>query len=294
MAGRPGGGIGDGRGKLALDRNLLADPGPGRAFVIEFGVNPVLTHRPHFNPTQTSWIAVTFGTTAAFRWRDPHQNDGVGLLFRGDGRTQAFNNGSDLGQGRYAPAADDDVHHIRIEVYDPTDGNPFDGSGPAVILAYADGSPDPFFAFERAGGFVSNYLSLISYGEGSGGDGIVRHALVNLLLRLDGCTCARPGGGPGLGSPHGLVAADFLAALVPASRPRSLFDEPSPSDEPFGITVVPRPVSPEEPTTPARVPDPYLRGTVPERSADALLASWDHTAAETDLLSGFPFRLTAR
>jgi hypothetical protein len=171
---------------VSLDHDFRENPGFGNALVIQFDVRPVLTDRPEYNTTQSSWVAIDFGTTAATRNRFPQSNDGIGLLFRGDGRTQAFDTGADLGAGMYADSADGVFHHIRIEITDPTDGNPFDGDGSlAVVRAFADSSPTPFLVYERAVGFSSNYISLIGEGEGSGGDGVVRHALTNLAIDIE-------------------------------------------------------------------------------------------------------------
>jgi hypothetical protein len=117
---------------------------------------------------------------------------------------------------------DDDFHHIRIEVFDPADGNPFDGSGPATVRASVDYDGTPFFSFTRTNGFISNYISLIGQREGSEGDGVVRHALTNVLIWLDGCTCDGPGPAPvvGLspGSGLGPAAFDLLAGAAPGGR----------------------------------------------------------------------------
>jgi hypothetical protein len=191
-------------GAVSLDHDFRENPGAGNALVIQFDVRPVLTGRPEYNTTQSSWIAVDFGTTAAMRNRFPQSNDGIGLLFRGDGRTQAFDAGANLGAGMYADSADGVFHHIRIEITDPTDGNPFDGDGsPALVRAFADDSTTPFFEYQRAAGFSSNYISLIGEGEGSGGDGVVRHALTNLGIDLSSVGNAPIPPGPGPRPPAG-------------------------------------------------------------------------------------------
>ena len=170
--------------RSSLDHNFSA-PGIGNAFFLQFDVNPV---QPgiNFNTSDTSWLAVDFGTTAAGRNQFPQSTDGIGMLFRGNGATQAFDNGTNLGVGAFAPGNDDLFHHILIQIVDPLDGNPFNGSASAIsILAFADGSAFPFFSYVRPNNFTSNYVSFVGEGEGSGGDGVVRHALTNVIVSVD-------------------------------------------------------------------------------------------------------------
>ena len=159
-------------GMISPNHDFVEDPGLGQAFVIEFDVNPVLVDRSNYNTTQTSWLSVNFGTSNATRNQFPQLNDGIGLLFRGDGMFHAFDNGVFLGQDSFIPEADDIFHHIRIEMIDSLDGNPFDGSGsPVTVRAFADGSLDPFFTHIRSDGFSSNFIGSSEFSARTVGKG---------------------------------------------------------------------------------------------------------------------------
>lgn len=171
-------------GSVSPDFNFTTSPGLGNAFVIQFDVNPV-QQDPGFNTTQTSWVAIDFGSTQAGRNIFPPSTDGVGILFRGNRQTQAFDNGADLGTAQIAAAADTAYHHIRIEISNAVGGNPFANGTPDLIEAFADHSTTPFFVHTRPGGFNSNYISFIGEAVGSGGDGVVRHELTNLAVTVE-------------------------------------------------------------------------------------------------------------
>ena len=96
-----------------------------------------------------------------------------------------FNAGQDVGTNTFAPTADHLFHHIRITLTETTYGNPFSGTSPVIVNAFADGNPAPFFSFVRTNGFTQNYISLVALGEGSGGDGVVRHIVDNLAISLE-------------------------------------------------------------------------------------------------------------
>ncbi len=171
-------------GAVSLDHDFIESPGLGSSSVIEFDVNPVQIY-PGFNETETSWVAVTFGSSSASRNSFPQFVDGMGILFRGNRQYQAFNAGQDVGTNTFAPNADNLFHHIRITLTETTYGNPFSGTSPVIVNAFVDGNPAPFFSFVRTNGFTQNYISLVGEGEGSGGDGVVRHLVDNLAISLE-------------------------------------------------------------------------------------------------------------
>lgn len=169
-------------GEVSLDHNFDESLSPATAEVIEFDVRPVLTGRSEFNTTESSWVAIDFGASAVTRNAFPQFSDGIGLLFRGNGQTQAFADGTNLGNSSFAPQ-DAIYHHIRIEIRDIGNGTAFQGDGsPVLVTAYADGSTTPFFSDLVPHGFRGNYISFIGEGEGSGGDGVVRHGIKNLVI----------------------------------------------------------------------------------------------------------------
>lgn len=176
-AGGPGGAV-------SLDHDFVEAFGSGVSGVIEFDVNPVQIY-PGFNETETAWVAVTFGSSAGSRNQFPQYVDGAGLLFRGNGQYQAFNAGQELGAGAYLARVDHLFHHVRITLTETVQGNPCSVASPAIVAAFADGSAVPFFSFLNTNGFTHNYISLIGEGEGSGGDGVVRHLIDNLAISVE-------------------------------------------------------------------------------------------------------------
>lgn len=168
-------------GSASLDYNFGQMPGQFDKMVIQFDVNPVIIN-PAFNTTETSWVCIDFGSSAVGRDQFPQSTDGVGLLFRGNGQTQAFDNAAIIPSTNFAPTADHQFHHIRIEIEDPGGGNPFVYGAPALVQAYADATSSPFLSFDRPHGFFSDYLSFVGEGEGGGGDGVVRHLVTDLQI----------------------------------------------------------------------------------------------------------------
>ena len=97
------------------------------------------------------------------------------MLFEGTGQTQEFDNGTGLTSSRFAPGADDLLHHIYIEIFDPLGGNPFGGGAdPVTIEAFADGSSTPFLKYTRPDEFADNYISFVGEGGRRSRDKVVR------------------------------------------------------------------------------------------------------------------------
>jgi hypothetical protein len=147
-------------GRVSPDHNFTENPGVGGYSFIRFDVDPVTASSAPFNPVQSSWAAITLGTSLAGRNQFVNASDGFGILFRGNGGFQAFDGTTNLGGGTYttSPAG---LHPIEVRVSDPTDGNPWDGVGFTTINVFADGSSTPFYTFTKgAGGYASNYITL--------------------------------------------------------------------------------------------------------------------------------------
>ena len=89
----------------------------------------VLATIPGWSNTSNAWV-----TTPPF-----------GILFRGSGQIQVFSNGSDITGSPTTPttlggtASTSQMHHFDIVCTDPSDSNPFDGSGTTTIKVYQDG-----------------------------------------------------------------------------------------------------------------------------------------------------------
>jgi hypothetical protein len=193
-------------GSVSLDHNFTESPGLGNRFVIAFDVDPVRAGTG-YNTTQSAWVSINVGSTAAGVRQFPQFTDGIGLLLRGNGSTHAFDYTQNLGSSVFAPGGSDErFHRIMIQVSDLVDGNPFDGSGSTQIQAFADSSSAPFLSHVRQNGFTANFISFVGEGEGNGGDGVVRHAITNLVI------CTQPNRTPGDANCDGNVnSLDFNA-----------------------------------------------------------------------------------
>jgi hypothetical protein len=108
-----------------------------------------------------NWGAVNLGASQADQLVNVNQGlTHFGILFRDDGRIQAFD-GATVVTPNPEPtytSAPGGVHHIELLITD-ADGNPFDGSGDTTIEAFADGSTTPSFSFTKAGGYSDNFIN---------------------------------------------------------------------------------------------------------------------------------------
>jgi len=186
--------------KVSPNSNFNVSPGTNGVFYIEFKVNPVLNVAGG-NSTATAWAAIKFGSLAQNKTvNDP---DGFGILFRGEASRlfQAFDDGANVTPAGpndiYTASAADILHSIRIELRRVTAGaNLFDGS-PVEIKMFVDGGASPLLTYVRNAGFTSNFISLISETEGSGGDNISRHSFDDLRITAapaPSVTLTLPGG----------------------------------------------------------------------------------------------------
>ena len=128
---------------------------------------------PHDTANASHWAGICLGMPAGGRDIFMNQNAvHFGLLFRADGRIQAFDGNTVVSAGEVwhpdAPLAmlggtDDDFHSVRLVLTDPTDGQPFDGAGETRIEVYSqymDGGQIPLFTFTKTGGgYADNYIN---------------------------------------------------------------------------------------------------------------------------------------
>jgi hypothetical protein len=147
-------------GNAALDQNFNGAHSAG-GLRISFDLDPN-SHVDHLDTTD--WGAITLGSSLANRNTfvvsgTPH----FGILFRANGRIQAFDAGSVvspnpepnwLPDGNYSGQ----LHHFDILCSD-TDGNPFDGVRSTIIEVFVDGGKLPVYTFTKAGGYGDNYIN---------------------------------------------------------------------------------------------------------------------------------------
>src|SRR5438876_1439429 len=149
----------------------------GGEFTIEFQVNPGATTPSHDN---ANWAAVVFG--ASNKGSFVNASDGMGILFRNDGRIQVFDGnvavyGSDLTNA--LPAGE---LNVRIEARTSN----FKGISPATISMFVNGTQVQIgggtnISHVKQTGFSHNYLTW----EGIG-DGLI-HTFDNLKVSALAC-----------------------------------------------------------------------------------------------------------
>src|SRR5437660_380354 len=178
----------DAPGKLALNITGFIWVAPnynftdGGDFTLEFTVNP-----GENNPARDSanWAAVVFG--ASDKGSSVNASDGMGILFRNDGRIQVFDGnvtvyGSDLTNA--LPAGD---LNVRIE----TKTSNFKGISPATVSMFVNGTQVQIgggtnISYVKQTGFRDNYITF----EGIG-DNLI-HTFDNVKVSALACIKASP------------------------------------------------------------------------------------------------------
>ena len=131
---------------------------------IGFDIDP----NAHNNGDLSNWGAVTLGSSEADRTTfvvsgSPH----FGILFRANGRIQAFDGGSVVSpatEPNWLPDGNYSLqfHHVDLLLTDPVDGNPCDGAGDTKVEVFVDGGVAPVYSFTKTGGYANNYINFQS------------------------------------------------------------------------------------------------------------------------------------
>lgn len=109
-----------------------------------------------------NWEAINLGASSADKngFVDGGHTH-FGVLFRGDGRLQAFDGSSVLTPVEplwSAGGFTTQLNRFELLITDPGDGNPFDGSGQTTIDIYANGNP--VYSFTKgSGGYANNFIN---------------------------------------------------------------------------------------------------------------------------------------
>jgi len=154
---------------ISPNHNFIENPGIGGYMSISFDVNPSITLS-----TGDIWGAISFGASDNANFGDVGAgargqfiNTGStqhGMLFKDSGEYQVFGGGAG---GSFTPDYTSpsrvDSHHYEFRITGLVDGNPWDGSGNALIQVFRDNNPTPFYSFTRSGGYTSNYITLQGY-----------------------------------------------------------------------------------------------------------------------------------
>lgn len=133
---------------------------------ISFDVNP------DNNVNSDQWTAVNLGMAQADRHLFINNNlEHFGVLFRADGRIQAFDGATAVNSTAiWAPGGNrggsGDFNNVHLEITDPTDDNPFDGVGQtdiAIFSSLVNGGTTSIFNFSKGGGgYSENFVHVTS------------------------------------------------------------------------------------------------------------------------------------
>jgi hypothetical protein len=165
---------------VSPNRNFIDGP----TFTLEFDLDPSV-----LDPGRTSedWAAVVFGATAPGQF--VNGSDGMGILFRSNGRIQFFDGATAIHESSAENPLPAGEIRVRIEVT----GQGFSGATPATVALFVNGSPVPLTAegdaYTRTTGFRGNYLTLLGYAA-PGNEW--QYAFDNLTVRADTCVRLDP------------------------------------------------------------------------------------------------------
>lgn len=143
-------------GSAALDYNFNGSASQG-GLSIAFDLAPNIG-----NVGADTWEAINLGASSADK--NGFVNGGhshFGVLFRGDGRLQAFDGSSVItpveplwSGGGFTSQ----LNRFELLITDPGDGNPFDGLGQTTIDIYANGNP--VYSYTKSGGgYADNFIN---------------------------------------------------------------------------------------------------------------------------------------
>lgn len=144
-----------GTAALAYDFNQDVSQGGIR---IDFDLAPNISGN---TTDQTVWGSFNLGLSDAQKNYSVN-GGGFGILFRANGGIQAFDNGSDV-TGNYANTKWGtnyaQLNHFTVVATDPTDGNPFNGSGETDINVYNQSGSLIYSYKKTGGGYTDNYIN---------------------------------------------------------------------------------------------------------------------------------------
>src|SRR5688572_3449254 len=152
----------------------------GPEFTIEFDVTP----GADFPAGSDNWASIAFG--ASSRNAFVNGGDGMGILFRNDGRIEVWDGGTRVTGSSFENAFT--VAPLRVKIDAIT--SDFHGGSPATVRMSVNGTPVQIGASTmehvKAAGFRGNYITL----AGVGADLV--HAFDNLKVTAEACVSAQP------------------------------------------------------------------------------------------------------
>jgi hypothetical protein len=136
--------------------NFNQNPGAGGYISVSADIFPSQN-----NPGNPSWLGLTIASGNMDS--SPVSNvSQLGTIFRGNSYFEAYDSGSFItGSTTQYNSNDTVAHHVEFRISDPTDGNPWNGSGETAIALYVDRSASPLWSFTKTGGgYTNNQITL--------------------------------------------------------------------------------------------------------------------------------------
>lgn len=136
--------------------NFNQNPGSGGYVSLSADIFPSVNA-----PGNGSWL----GFTIASGNMNSGPTNGVpqiGAVFAGSGYFFAFDSGTFLNASQQLYNSNSAVaHHVEFRFSDPTDGNPWNGSGQTDVALFVDSAASPLWSYSKTGGgYTNNYLTL--------------------------------------------------------------------------------------------------------------------------------------
>ncbi len=133
--------------------NFNQDPGAGGYVSISADIFPSAN-----DPGNSSWLGFTIASgnmNSAPTANTPQ----LGAIFFGNSLFQAYDSSSYVTGFNYNSNSAV-AHRVEFRISDPTDGNPWNGSGQTDFALFVDGAASPLWSYTKSGGgFSNNYIT---------------------------------------------------------------------------------------------------------------------------------------
>lgn len=148
------GGDGNSSSGLASPDHSFSGSEVANGLVIEFDIDPQHSTFPF------AWQAINVGMSDANRWGGVNAaGSHLGILFTYDGNCQAWDGATAVGSFPNG-VLPNTFTKVRLQLTDPTDGNPLDGVGQTTLVVYIAGSSTPAFTYTKgSGGLAGGYIN---------------------------------------------------------------------------------------------------------------------------------------
>lgn len=131
--------------------NFNQNPGAGGYISLSADIFPASN-----SPGNTSWLGLTIAS-GNMNSSPVNNVSQLGAIFYGHSYFEAYDSGSFItGSTRSYNSNASVAHHVEFRFSDPTDGNPWNGSGETAISLFVDGAVSPLWSYTKTGGGYTN------------------------------------------------------------------------------------------------------------------------------------------